>query len=260
MDLFHFSMTQFQVFLLAFSRVAAMMFSMPVIGGKLVPVHFRIGLALMITLILLPLSPIDPADLSGNLPALIIALIGEAMIGVLIGFTATLVFAAVEMAGELIGFQMGFSVINVIDPERGIPVPILGQFYSIMAMLIFLSINAHYYFIQSIGSSFFLIPLFHFDLSPSFLAGFISLAGEMFILAVKIGAPVVVAIFITNIAMNIVSRTVPQMNILVVGFPVTIAVGFLVMAMSVGVFGYLMTGVFQELGGNVGKIMMWMGT
>ncbi|MBI4715207.1 MAG: flagellar biosynthetic protein FliR [Nitrospirae bacterium] len=201
----------------------------------------------------------NPDVLSAGLPGLTAGLLGEVMLGVLIGFIARLLFAAVEMAGELIGFQMGFSMVNVVDPMRGIPVPIVGQFYGLLAMLIFLTLNAHYVFLQAIGSSFALIPPFRFGMSEPLGDLLISLVGEMFVLAVKISAPVVVAVFITNVALNIVSRTVPQMNILVVGFPVTLAVGLLMMAMSLGLTGQMMAGVFSGMEGRLAEMMGVMG-
>jgi flagellar biosynthetic protein FliR len=259
MNFFSFSLLQFQSFLLIFSRVGSMLYMMPVIGAKVVPHHFRIGLALLISFILLPLSQVDASVLSYSLPQLAAGIFGEVMVGFIIGLAARLLFAAIEIAGELMGFQMGISVVNVINPEGGIPVPILGQFYSLMAMSIFLGLNAHHYFLQAIGGSFTAIPPFHFGLSESLWTGMASLAGEMFVLALKIGAPVVVSVLMTNLALNIISRTVPQMNILVVGLPITMGLGFLMMAMSMGVFGLLIMDAFQGLDEKIQTLLEVMG-
>jgi flagellar biosynthetic protein FliR len=126
-------------------------------------------------------------------------------------------------------------------------------------MTIFLAVNAHHYFLQAVAGSFSVIPPFHFGLSGSLWSGLLSLTGEMFLLAFQVAAPVVVAVLVTNMALNIVSRTVPQMNILVVGFPVTLSMGFLLMAMSMGLFGLLIVGVFQGLDEKVSSLLEIMG-
>lgn len=236
-----------------------MLFSIPILGARNVHKGFRTGLGFFIALILIPIVQVDTSALSTDLFSLGISLGGEFLIGFIIGLMAKLVFTAVEMAGEIMGFQMGFSIVNVIDPQTSSQVPIIGQFQMILCTLIFLSINAHHYFLTALAESFVLVPPLHAALSGELLGGIVKLAGDMFVLGVKIGAPVIVTLFITNIGLSIVSKTIPQMNILIVGFPLTIAGGLLVMSLSLPLFAYLMQRIFEEMRGNMLEVLSVMG-
>lgn len=246
-------------FILIFSRVVSMLFSIPVLGAKNVPKTFKIGLGFFTSLILIHIVRVDAGILPDNIASMILGIAGEFLIGFIIGLMAKLIFTAVDIAGDIMGVQMGFSIVNVIDPQTSAQVPIVGQFQSLLCALIFLAINAHHYFIAAVAESFNIIPPLRFALSGEMLNSFVRFAGEMFVLAVKIGAPVMVALLITNVAMSIVSKTMPQMNIMAVGFPVTIAVGLIIMSLSLPLFGYLMKRVFEDMQGNMLNILTTMG-
>lgn len=228
-----------------------MLFSIPILGAKNVPKGFRIGLGFFISMILIYIVKIDPSAISSDSVSLGAALAGEFLIGFLIGLMVKLIFTAVEMAGEVVGFQMGFAIVNVIDPQTSSQVPIIGQFNMVLATLIFLSINAHHYFLMAIAESFMLVPPLHSVLSGELLNGVVRLTGDMFVLAIRISAPIIVALFITNVALSVVSKTIPQINILIVGFPLTITGGILIMSLSLPLFAYLMRRVFEGMSGNM---------
>ncbi len=249
----------FQSFILIFTRVVSMLFGIPIIGARNVPKGFRIGLAFFTSMILMHIVRVDTSGLSTDLLSLGMAIGGECLIGFTIGLMAKLVFTAVEMAGELMGFQMGFAIVNVIDPQTSSQVPIIGQFQTILATLIFLSINAHHQFLTALAGSFELVPPLHVTLSGELINKMARLTGDMFILAFKIGAPVIVALFITNMAMSIIAKTIPQINILIVGFPLTIAGGLLVMSLSLPLFVYMMQRVFERMGGDMMGVLSVMG-
>lgn len=249
----------FQSFILIFTRVASMLFGIPILGARNVPVGFKIGLAFFTSMILMNIVRVDTAGLSTDLLSLGVAIGGECLIGLTIALMAKLIFTAVEMAGELMGFQMGFAIVNVIDPQTSSQVPIIGQFQTILATLIFLSINAHHQFLMALAGSFELVPPLHVTLSGDLMIKVVRLAGDMFILAFKIGAPVIVALFITNMAMGIIAKTIPQINILIVGFPLTIAGGLLVMSLSLPLFVYMMQRVFEGMSRDMMGILSVMG-
>lgn len=236
-----------------------MLFGIPIIGARNVPKGFRIGLAFFISMILMHIVRVDTSGLSTNLLSLGVAIGGECLIGFIIGLMARLIFTALEMAGELMGFQMGFAIVNVIDPQTSSQVPIIGQFQTILGTLIFLSINAHHQFLTALAGSFELVPPLRVALSGELMSKVVRLTGDMFILAFKIGAPVIVALFITNMAMSIIAKTIPQINILIVGFPLTISVGLLVMGLSLPLFVYLMQRVFEGMSENMMGVLSTMG-
>jgi len=245
-------------FILIFIRVASMLFAMPLFEAKVIANKFKIGLAFFISLILVHVISFNIPNIN-NAWSLLVGIVHEFMIGFIIGLIAKLIFTAIEIAGEIIGFQMGFGIINVIDPQTSSHVPVVGQFQSILATLIFLSINAHYYFIAAIAQSFKIISPMQPILSNALLIDFIKFSSSIFTLAIKIGAPVLLTLLITNIAMNILSKTIPQMNILIVGFPLTIAGGLLMLGISLPFFAYIMQRIFTGLEGDIINILTIMG-
>ncbi|MCC6544142.1 MAG: flagellar biosynthetic protein FliR [Nitrospirae bacterium] len=246
---------QLNSFTLIFVRTAAMIFFIPFLGARNVPRVFKIGLSLMMSLILIGIVKIDAAIISADLITMTAGIAGEIIIGFTIGLIAKLLFSALEMAGEIIGFQMGFSIVNVIDPQTSTHVPIIGQFHTIMATLIFLTINAHHLFIAAIAESFTLVPPLRLALTDQMFAGIMTLSRDIFVLAIRIGAPVIVALFITNIALAIVSKTMPQMNVMMVGFPITIAGGLLIMVLSMPLFSNLVQRAFEGMKGDFFNVL-----
>ena len=244
-------LTQFNSFILIFVRMASMLFTIPFFGAKNVPKVFKIGLALFTSIILINIVRVDTSVMAGNILSLAAAIGGEFLIGFTIGLMARLIFTAVEMAGEIMGFQMGFSIVNVIDPQTSSQVPIIGQFQTILATLIFLSIHAHHFFLAAAAESFSIVQPLHFSLTGALMNGIVGAVGEMFVLAIRIGAPVIVALLVTNMVMAVISKTIPQMNILIVGFPLTISGGILIMALSLPLFGYLIQKTFEGMKGNI---------
>lgn len=246
-------------FILIFVRVASMLWSIPVLGAKNVPKGFKIGLGFFITLILLHIVNVDDRIMPGDISSLIMAIGGEFLIGFIIGLMGKLIFTAVDIAGEIMGIQMGFAIVNVIDPQTNAQVPIVAQFQSLLCALIFLSINAHHYFLAAIAESFNILPPLRFALSGELLNGIIKFTGEIFVISIKIGAPVMVALLITNVALSIVSKTMPQMNLMAVGFPITITTGLIIMSLSLPLFGYLVQKIFEGMQGNMLDILSIMG-
>lgn len=258
MNLFNFSPLQFQNFLLVFFRVGGILFSAPIFGNRSVPSHLKVGLALIISLIFAS-GKVISTDFHPEIYFLGIALIGEVFIGVIIGFTARLIFTAVQLSGQLVGFQMGFAIVNVVDPQTGNQIPVIAQFENILAILIFLSINAHHWFLRATAESFALVPPFGFHY-PSELAGEIMrLAGNMFVIAVKIGAPMIAVLFFTSMALGVIARTVPQMNIFIVAFPLKIAIGLIFLFFSLPLFVVLIRGLFGELGDVISHLLKLIG-
>lgn len=246
-------------FLLILIRVLSMLLAIPLFEAKNILTGYKIILAVFISIILVHVLKFEAALIPADLPSLVVGICGEFLIGFVIGLMARLIFTAVEMAGEIAGFQMGFGIVNVVDPQTSIHVPIIGQFQTMLATLIFLTINADHYFIAAIAESFKIIPPMKASLSEGLIDSFIKFSSNMFFLAVKIGAPIIVALFITNIALSIISKTMPQMNILIVGFPLTIAGGLLIMSLSLPFFAYLIRKIFMGMDGDILEILTLMG-
>lgn len=220
----------YPAFFFIFIRTSAILMSAPFFGVKGIPGIAKIGLSMVIAIILLPV--VKPVDISPNLIAWVPAIFSEVLIGAAIGFTARIVMAGIELGGQVVGFQMGFGIVNIIDPYSNNQISIIASFQGLLAILLFLIMNAHHYFISAIAVSLAVVPPFGAIVSGGMMEAVVSLSGGIFITAVKLGAPVILALLFANVAMGVVARTVPQINIFMMGFPVTIAVGLLVLGIS----------------------------
>ncbi|MEW5723323.1 MAG: flagellar biosynthetic protein FliR, partial [Thermodesulfobacteriota bacterium] len=143
-----------------------------------------------------------------------------------------LILEGVQLAGQCLGYQMGFAVANVIDPQSGAQASVLSQFSYILALIVFLSVNGHYVVLKALRESFELVPPGRLDLAPLVLSEVSRGMSQMFIIAVKIGAPALAVLFCTQVSMGIVAKSVPQMNVLFVGMPLYIVVGLFVFGLS----------------------------
>jgi flagellar biosynthetic protein FliR len=238
---------------LMFARIAGMLFTVPLFNEKAIPTVLKVGVSLLLTMILLPLqrpglaSPAAATDL----PVLIWGLFRELALGITIGFLAAMVLAGIQMAGQLMGFQMGFSVVNVIDPVSSVQVSIIAQLHYLVALLVFLALGAHHWFLRALNESFRLIPLGGFVPGVELLPLVLRYAGNVFVIAVKLGAPLMVALLLCNLILGVLARTVPQMNIFIVGYPVQIALGLLVLALAMPhtleLFRHLYRDLFRDV-------------
>ncbi len=230
------SFTQLQIFFLIFFRVCAIIMTLPVLGNKNVPVLVKVGLCLSLSILLFPVLKLSHPEAALNIIPFIIGLLDEVVFGIIIGICVKLIFAGIQLAGQLVGFQMGLAIVNIIDPGTSDQIPILAQFNNLMALLIFLAVNAHHWLIRALVESFHLVPFFGFQLKKTIMDQLITFGGDVFIIAIKVAAPVMAALLLTSVALGLIARTVPQMNIFIVAMPVKIFIGLIVFAVT---FPYL---------------------
>ncbi|MBA4313810.1 MAG: flagellar biosynthetic protein FliR [Alcaligenaceae bacterium] len=228
-------------FLWPFIRILAMLATAPVFDNRTVQRRTRIGLAALIAILMMPLLPAPPVLSSAQA---IPVLIQQILIGVAMGFSMRLVFAAFEMAGDLLGLQMGLAFAQFIDPARGTQTPLIGSFLGVLAMLTFLVIDGHLLVIAAVVQSFELIPI-----SANLAvvnSQSIAMAGSiMFMLALQISLPVMAAVLISNIVLGILARAAPQLNVMSIGFSITIGVGLWILWVSLP---YFIAGIDSAIG------------
>jgi flagellar biosynthesis protein FliR len=222
-------------FLWPFFRVAALVTVAPILGVRVVPMRFRVGIALALTLVIAPVLPpgpdIDPASAQGILIACSQILIGLAM-----GFLVRLVFNAVELAGNLIGQTMGLGFAQMMDPVNGVTVPVVSQFYTVLATLIFLILNGHLILIEILVDSFQTIPVALESITENGLWVLLMWGGWIFKGALIISLPAVAALLLVNAAFGVMMRAAPQLNIFAIGFPISLMLGFVFMMISLPMF------------------------
>jgi flagellar biosynthetic protein FliR len=245
------SLPQLQLFFLIFLRVGAILMTIPMFDNKSIPLLFKLALAFATSIILFPLLELNPISVSTDLVALSIGVAGEILLGFAIGFSVKLIFSGIQLAGQLAGYQMGMSLANVMDPASSEQVPLLAQFNNLIALLIFMSINAHYWFIKALTHSYSLVPPLKVRFSSSMMEQLIQLAGNLFVIAIQVGAPLIAAMLLTTVAFGLVARTVPQMNVFIVAMPLKIGVGLLFMGFSLPYFSAFLERIFSGLGQNI---------
>jgi len=225
--------------------------SIPVFDSKSIPLFFKIALAFTTSMALFPILELEPLALITNFFAMGVSVAGEILLGLVIGFSVKLIFAGIQLAGQLAGYQMGMALANVMDPSSSQQVPLLAQFNNLIALLIFITINAHYWFIRALAHSFQLVPPLNVNFSGSLMEHLIKMSGNMFVIGIQIGAPVIAALLITSVAFGLIARTVPQMNVFIVAMPLKIAVGLLFLGFSLPYFSAFLEKIFNGLGQNI---------
>jgi flagellar biosynthetic protein FliR len=162
------------------------------------------------------------------------------------------------MAGELIGVDMGFGIVNIIDPMSGEQVSLIGQYKYILSLLLFLIINGHHFLLNALRGSFLAIPLGAANFRGMITDQIIFMSTEIFKIAIQISGPALVALFLTTFVMGIIARTVPQMNIFIVGFPLKIFVGLFMLAISLPLFVYVFGKLFGRFETSILSIIQFM--
>ncbi len=247
---------QIEIFILVFLRVSAIVATMPIVGNRTVPVRVKGGISLAIAFLLFPFVELHPPPL--EILPLGLRMAGEVMIGIIIGFAGRLIFAGVQLAGQLAGFQMGFAIVNVFDPVTSAQVSIIAQFQYLLAMLIFLAIDGHHLFLYAIAESYRIVPPIDFHFSGELMQAIVELSKNIFIVAIKIGAPVTAMLLMISIGFGLIARTVPQINILIVGFPVKIAMGLIGIGLTLPIFTRMISKIILDFGDTLKLLLRLM--
>lgn len=226
------SMGQIELWLSAifwpFVRVLALCMTAPVLSHRSIPTRVKIGLALAVATIVAPASNEPPPGIfSVGAPLL---LVQQMLVGMMLGFAVKVVFAAIDLAGNVIGLQMGLSFASFVDPVNSNQTPLVGSFLNLLATLLFLALDGHLILIAAASQSFELAPV-----SSAFFSGIgweklIALGTGLFALGLQLSLPVLATLLIINLTLGVMSRAAPQLNLFSVGFPLTTLTGLLLFA------------------------------
>lgn len=227
------------------ARILALLASTPLLGSSSIPTQTKLGLAVLLAVLIAPVLPplpqIDPGSGIG-----LIVLMQQIIIGLAMGFSMRIVFTAVEMAGEITGLQMGLGFATFFDPQQSGQVQLVGRFYGLLATLVFMAIDGHLQIIAILAHSFTTLPIGTEGMSTTSFTALVSWGIKIFTLGLHLALPVLTALLITNLALGILTRAAPQLNIFAVGFPLTLGIGLLVMSWALPYFTPLLDQVFQE--------------
>ena len=245
--------------LVILTRVGPLIFFMPIIGSRAVPTQVKVLFALAISLTLVTVVPVGPTDLPETPLGYGVFVIAEVLFGGILALFARFVFASVQLAGMMVGIQMGMGMAGVMDPQFGTQVSPVGQLWNLLAMLIFLMINGHHTFFSVLADSFQWVRPGGLHITQATYNSLIQETTQMFILAVKIMAPATAALFFSHVAMGVIAKTVPQIPILIVGMPLNIGIGLIFVGLSLGYFAPLMINSFETMGRLLPRLAMGLG-
>lgn len=243
------AVSQFVLFFLIFLRVTALVVVAPIVGHQAVPVQVKVALGIFVALVLYPVVAISnpPVDLSFG--SFVVAGAKEVATGLLIGFASGMVIQGAVVAGELISFDLGLSMASVLDPESGMQNTLMSEFLQLVMVMVFLLVNGHHFVLQTLRFSYEAAPIGGIALSQPLADRLLSIAGMTLVIGVKIAAPVIVASFLVNVALAVLTRVAPQINVFMLNFQLKIGIGYFILLasapMMVFVFKKLLNG-FEE--------------
>lgn len=223
---------EFKSFFLILIRVSVVLFMLPFFSSRTIPVLSKAGLAFIVTIIIFPVISNKLAVFPDTSWGVFQLILSELIIGMILGLTVQIFFEAVSMMGQLVGFQTGFAIVNILDPQRGTQTSILSNMAYLVAMVLFLTLNGHYILLGAIRESFEIINVGSLSLNKQLFTVIMGISADMFAIAVKIGAPAIAALLLTKVLFGLITKLIPQMNIMIVAFPVQIVIGLIFFGIS----------------------------
>jgi flagellar biosynthetic protein FliR len=245
----------FYAFIIILIRMTSFFVTAPMFGGTSFPLQAKIGLAVLVSVLILFVTGPISAAVPDNLVQALMLVASEVAFGLTLGYATSLVFAGVQLGGMLMGYQMGFAVANVLDPVSNQQVSILGQFLFLFALLYFLVMDAHLILIKGMADSFAIAPAGSFAVSQMSVAWILDIFGRMFWLGLKLAMPIVGAIFLVDVSLGIIAKTVPQMNVFIVGLPLKSLLGMFLLGLAFPLFALVMRFDFEWLAENFYALM-----
>jgi len=238
----NFFISNFQVWLLVFLRITGIFVVAPFLSSFLIPFRAKVIIAIFLSFIVYPVLTKFNPQISESLINYAFMCVGQLLIGILMGFIVSVIFTSFQLAAQFYNFQMGFGINQVFDPMSMVQIPILGQFKYLIAILVFVAINGHHLLIRAVCDSFRIVPILDFTDSETMQNLIMHLSKTfmgMFKLSLVIAFPLLATMFLISLTMGLLAKASPQINILMVGFPLQITIGlfalFVVMPFIIGV-------------------------
>jgi flagellar biosynthetic protein FliR len=219
---------------------------LPVFGNRSVPPPAKIGLGVFVSIMLFSMIQGVAGDLPDETFSFILIVAKEIVVGLSLGFLTKFVVAGIQMAGEIVGVQMGFGVARVVDPGFQSQISIVAEFQVFLMLLFYLALDGHHFLLRGLFQSYQSIPISKTLMNGNVGNHVVNIAAGMFRSAVKIGAPVIATLLLTNMALGLIARTVPQMNVFIIGLPLRLIVGFLGLILTVTLFLHIFQNIWNQ--------------
>jgi len=229
-----FNETNIVSFMLLFFRFAALFIAVPIFSHKNIPMNIKASMAFFFTIVFY--SSMPELQIEINMPTILLAILSEFVFGLAIGVILLLSYNVITFAGGLISFMMGFSMASAIDPQSGVSMPIISQFLSLMALMVLLELNLHHWMLIFIDNSLSSIPLGGFLMTEDLFNYIIFATSKMFLVGLMIAFPIIALSWLADVIFGMLMKTMPQFNLLVIGFPIKIMVAFVVIIATLATF------------------------
>jgi flagellar biosynthetic protein FliR len=239
-----FNETNIVGFMLLFFRFAALFLATPIFSHKNIPMNIKATMAFFFTIVFY--SSMPPLTISIDIPTIFLAILSELFFGMSIGIVLLLAYNVITFAGGQISFMMGFSMASAIDPQSGISMPIISQFLSLLALMVLLALNLHHWLLLFIDASLKTIPLGGFLMTKDFFHYIIHATSNMFLVGFMIAFPITALSWLADVIFGMLMKTMPQFNLLVIGFPIKIMVAFAVLIATITATMLILKGQMQE--------------
>jgi flagellar biosynthetic protein FliR len=250
---------QFRTYLLVLIRISIFLFMFPVFSSNVFPIRLKIGFSMVAALLFYSVVDVDLGRFPMSVPATGLLIIAELSVGLTLGICLRIFFGAIQLAGQVIGFQMGFSMINVLDPQTGSNVSIMDQLGFWVTVVVFLILNGHHIIFITLIESFKLVPMGFFSLHEAMLTKIMELTAQLFLLAVKLGAPVIASLGFVSVAFGLVAKFSPQMNVMIVAFPLKIIAGLLLFGLTLQIIVFMTREYVSEFKGLLMYLLFYIG-
>jgi flagellar biosynthetic protein FliR len=223
-------------FLLVFGRAGGLMISAPFWGSRVVPAVIRVWIAILLAVSTYPI--VRTVTFGGNITILPVffALAGEIFLGLVLGWLAQLMFSGMRLAGQEIELKSGLGLIQLMDPHEGSQSGLFSTLFELIAGLLFFALNGHHLLLQALWSSYKVFPLAGEKFAARLLEGLVSSAGEIFVIALRVSAPVMIGLLLSDIILGFISRAIPQMNVFMVAQPVQFGLALLLLFLAMPTF------------------------
>lgn len=245
-------LNQYQLFLLVFVRVSGIFIFSPFFSSQNVPNIMKIGLSFSLTLLITVSRPVS-VEIGNQI--LLIVIMKELMVGIIIGFISYVFMSAFYVLGQIVDMKIGFGMANVVDPQNKIQVPLMGNFYYILSFLFMLLINGHHKIIIALVDSYNFIPIGKFFYNENVVEIIVNGLVKSFEIGFKLSFPVVAIIFLTDIVLGIMAKTIPQMNVFVVGMPLKVFIGLAIIMVTIPIFYNSIVEIFNIIINDIYKFI-----
>lgn len=246
----------FELYFLIVVRISCFLAASPIFSMRGIPNILKIGFSLLLSMVVYSVIPEPALNFGNNAVTYLLCIVNEVIFGLSIGYLVNLLFLAIQMGGQFIDFQIGFSMAAAYDPTTESTVSIFGRLYNWIGLMLMFLLNGHHYLIYAIAGSFESIPIGAVSLSSFNVADIVGLFSKSMILAFQISIPVITILLLTDIVLGLISRTVPQINVFILGMPLKILVGITVFILLISAFLNLMASVVEEIPGTIDKVML----